>query len=416
MTTTTATMTMTTERKRSRRPHPRCTVPEKGSLWDIMHDHQGKSLFVLPICWTDLHTQLLGCRFTQLPPQSTPTPATSPSSRRSARASSTVVGIGRDLNMLLSRETPRNQLIKTRALRSIISTLFPSHLGKPKTSAELDLRFGKRLFQKATRVHVLWKHPDASMSFDSATTWTSSRSASQLLASMNVNVASDAPVLAFISRSNINHIRRNCFRVVMGPNMTYNAPVHRLQTLRSKNLMPSNLDEDPHFIATIIALAQQSVYTDGPKSNIITPRNVKVRLFTTTEEDEAFIVYTATIPAAFLMMFHEPEKAPTGDAKLKIEYQHVPVWPVLGLKERLGLALGSEIVGDFDTANIDTFASFLDEEEIMSVAETTTSPKRRREVLTEVLNVSFSEDRESNSNDIIGKRRCLEEGRVGVVR
>lgn len=230
---------------------------------------------------------------------------------------------------------------------------------------------------------------------------------------MNVNVASDAPVLAFVSRSNLNHIRRNCFRIVNGPNRAHNGPVHRLQTLRSKNLIPSNLDEDPHFVATIIALAQQSAYVDGPQSNVITPRDVKVRLFTISEEENSFVVYTATVPAAFLMMFHEPDKAPNGDARLKIEYTHVPVWPVLGLKERLGQALGTEIVGNFDALNMETFSE--EEEEIMSVAETT-SPKRRREVLSEVLNASFSEDRESGPNDILGKRRCLEEGRVGLVR
>ncbi|KAI1846495.1 hypothetical protein JX266_007392 [Neoarthrinium moseri] len=418
----TATMTLTAsdedgKKKHTKKPLQRrdCIVPERGSLWDTMRDHQGTSLFVLPICWTDLHTRLLGCRFVRRPTPATSTqPPTSSPRRSPPRASSTVVGIGRDLETLLADQTPRNVVTKTRALRNIVSTLFPTHMCKPKSNAELSIRFGSRVYAKATRAQVIWKHPDASMSFDSATTWTSSRTPSQLLESMNVRVASDAPVLAYVSRSNLNHIRHNCFRVVPGPRMSYNGPVHRLQTLRSKNLIPSNLDEDPHFVATIIALAQQMVYADGLKGKTIAPRDVTVRLFTTSEDDKSFIIYTATVPAAFLMMFHEPEKAPKGDPALNIEYTHVPVWPVLGLKERLGEVLGKEVVGDFDPLNIETFPD--EEEEIMSVAAIT-SPKRRREVLSEVLNVSFSEDREPNTSDginIMGKRRCLEEG-VAVV-
>ncbi|KAK6071404.1 hypothetical protein SCUP234_09718 [Seiridium cupressi] len=391
-------------------PRRQHTVPERGSLWDIMHEHQGTSLYVLPICWTDLHTRLLGCRFIHRPPQTTPTPTVSSSPKRSPRASSAVVGIGRDLDTLMGKDTPRNVMAKTRALRSVISTLFPTHLCKPKSNAELSLRFGSRVYHKATRAQVIWKHHDASMSFDSATTWTSSRSTSQLMASMSVNIAGDTPVLAYVSRSNLNHIRHNCFRILQGPNRSPNTPVHRLQTLRSKNLIPSNLDEDPHFVATIIALAQQQLYPDGFRASTITARDITVRLFTTSEEDEAFIIYTATVPAAFLMMFHEPHKAPKGDAELKIDYTHVPVWPVLGLKERLSQVLGHELVGAFDPLKLETFAD--EEEEIMGVAQTT-SPKRRRDVLSEVLNVSFSEDRESANGDelsIMGKRRCLEEG------
>ncbi|KAH8677289.1 hypothetical protein BX600DRAFT_121529 [Xylariales sp. PMI_506] len=403
-----ATMKATSEEKRCRRRRQLCTVPQRGSLWDIMHDHQGISLFVLPICWTDLHTRLLGCRFTSLSPQ--PTQYLTPPHTYS----STLYGLERDISTIVSLETPRNILTKTRALRSIMSTLFPTHLSKPKSGAELDLRFGKRLYPKAARVQVLWKHPDATMSFDSATTWTSSRSTSQLMASMHVNTGSDAPILAYVSRSNLDHIRRNCFRIIGGPNKSYNWPVHRLQSLRSKNLIPSNPDEDPYFLAVIIALAQQAVYTDVSKSNIISPRTVKVRILTTAEEDEAFIVYTATVPAAFLMMFHEPDKAPAGDAEIKVDYTQVPLRPVLGLKERLGDVLGREVVGDFDPLNIDTFPDNEEDEDILNVTETT--PKRRRDVLSEVFNASFSEDRESSSGDIIRKRRCLEEGRVGVVR
>ena len=404
-------MSTAIDTKRVRKVRRKHTTPEVGSLWDVLHDHQGTSLFVLPICWTDLHPKLLNCRFQQLPPQKTPTPTSSHSPRRSPRTSPTIVALGRDLDTLSSTETPRNMLTKNRALRNVMSTLFPTHLAKPKTCAELDLRFGGRFYPKAVRCQALWRHPDAAMSFDSATTWASNRSASQLISSMHVNFASDEPVLAYVSRSNLDHIRRNCFRIAPGPGRSYNGPVHRLQMLRSKNLIPSNLDEDQYFVAVIIAMAQHSIYGDGPRGAHIAPRDVKVRLMTTCEEDAAFIIYAATVPAASLMMFHEPHKAPASDAQIKVDYTRVPIWPVMGLKERLGQALGRDVVGHFDEHNMEMF-----EEETLAPIPESASPKRRRDVLTEVLNASFSEDRESSRDGNIGKRRCLEEGRVGVVR
>ncbi|RYP64488.1 hypothetical protein DL771_008732 [Monosporascus sp. 5C6A] len=222
----------------------------------------------------------------------------------------------------------------------------------------------------------------------------------------------DAPILAYVSRSQLNHVRRNCFRVLAGPNRTYNGPVHRLQALRSKMLMPKNQDEDQYILAVMITLAQQAAYSEITSSRAtFNPRDLKIRILSTSEEDDSFIVYTGIVPAAFLRMFHEPEKAPQGDTKIQISYAQVPIWPVLGLKERLGQALGGEVVGDFDALNMETY-----EYELPPTPETP-SPKRRREVLTEVFNASFSEDRDSDSPvEVLGKRRRLEEGRVGVVR
>ncbi|RYP34255.1 hypothetical protein DL767_004378 [Monosporascus sp. MG133] len=215
-----------------------------------------------------------------------------------------------------------------------------------------------------------------------------------------------------LCRSQLNHVRRNCFRVLAGPNRIYNGPVHRLQALRSKMLMPKNQDEDQYILAVMIALAQQAAYSEIASSRAaFNPRDLKIRVLSTSEDDDSFIVYTAIVPAAFLRMFHEPEKAPRGDTKIQISYAQVPIWPVLGLKERLGQALGSEVVGDFDALNMETY-----DDELPPTPETP-SPKRRREVLTEVFNASFSEDRDSDSPlEALGKRRRLEEGRVGVVR
>lgn len=166
---------------RIRRKH---VVPEIGSLYDILHDHATTSLFILPLCWTNLHIQLLGCRFTQLPAQETPTPTPSKSSRRATPP--TVLNMSRDLNTLISTELDR-PLLQTRAMKDVLSTLFPTHLSRARTCVDLGIRFGPRWHHRAVRCQAVWKHPDSSStSFDSASTL-SNRSVDQSTASMNVN-------------------------------------------------------------------------------------------------------------------------------------------------------------------------------------------------------------------------------------
>ncbi|KAI0484082.1 hypothetical protein GGR56DRAFT_612251 [Xylariaceae sp. FL0804] len=392
-------------RRRIRRKHK---SPEVGSLYDTMYDHAGESLFVLPICWTDFHKQLLGCRFIARPPHNTPTPSSKLSPQQLRETPIPIFYKGRILDRLMSDNT--TILAKTIALRDILRMMYPNHLSKSRYSADLDLRFGHRRYPNAVRCQWLWQPVTcASASFSSATTVTASQSASHMMASMSVNVANNGPVLAYVSRDYLKKIRTNCFRIARGPS---NAPVCRLQQLRSKNLMPKNADEDQYLIAVMIAMAQHSVYGNMWQGTDFEPRDTPVRVVTTSEGEENLIVYSATVPEALLMMFHDPDKAPRGNTQFEIEYARVPVWPVLGLKERLGQALGADVVGDFANVPMDTYENELQQPATPESA----SPKRRRGVLEEVLNASFSEDRESDCHGRVlgkrtGKRICLEEGK-----
>ena len=144
-------------------------APDVGSLYDLLHDHAHISLYLQPICWTDLHTQVLGCRFVQLPPQKTPTPSQSGSPRR--HTPPTVKKIMGNLSTLMSTERDLSVVTQTRALKHILSALFPAHLSKAKTCADFGLRFGNRCYLRQVRCQAVWKHPDStSISFDSATT------------------------------------------------------------------------------------------------------------------------------------------------------------------------------------------------------------------------------------------------------
>ncbi|KAK4447431.1 hypothetical protein QBC34DRAFT_132624 [Podospora aff. communis PSN243] len=351
------------------RRNTKITRPEVGSLYDIMHENAGSSLYVVPICWTDLHSRLLGVQFQELPAITTPVPDYVPG--RWLEPSSLARGITHELHVLCKKEASHARFIqKNKAIKHVLSTFFPGTLSHTKTGADLNLYFGNLRFKKAVRVACLWKSPsNANTSFDSSATVP----VSSFIDSTPTNdYAPNKPMLAYVSRSQLSMIRKNLFRVVLGPNNTPNEPVSRLQRLRSKMLLPSNSDHDPYLVAVLIAMAQSHFYQQAAERSssqsstdsrngrrkvyIIKPthfHDVKVQLITHDEGDDAtpnFTVYSATVSAAFLERFLHPDKAASsqtasGDG-LQITHTPVPFWPILGLRERLAKALGREIAGD----------------------------------------------------------------------
>ncbi|KAI1418026.1 hypothetical protein F5Y13DRAFT_150405 [Hypoxylon sp. FL1857] len=431
---------MKTKRKRlsSRAKCRKIISPEIGSLYDILHDHATTSLYVPPLCWTDLHTQVLGCRFVPQPPQNTPTPSLTPSPPRTSSGlishgivSETVVFISRSLDVILDPIIPR--FMRSKNIKNLLDKLFPGQLSE--LSPTLTMRCGSDNYVDGVRCQAMWRKPVALQSFDSTTTRSSGSLGGSSVAKSTVPKL-DKPVLAFLDRRHLDCIRRSCFRIPSYPDGSLNIPVHRLQELRSRKLIPKNVDEDHFILATMIAMAQEHAYENVFFGTDFAPTDIQVRVLTVSDEDQSFIVYTGVIPAAFLSMFHEPSRAPPGDAKITIQYQRVPIWPVLGLKERLGQALGQDLVGKIDTDHIETYSdesssgsqsdgSVFEREaaaapsqlrqgndSIPTMPQVTPSPKRKREILSEVLNVSFSEDHESPGypSELLAKRRCLEEG------
>ncbi|KAI0415503.1 hypothetical protein F5X98DRAFT_212972 [Xylaria grammica] len=414
-------------RRRLRPPVPIPICPQPGSLYDILHDHAGLPLFVRPLAWTDLHAKVLGCRFLQLPPHEPPTPPSSCSSSSSfllspqtplspqsppTTASQSIAAFTRGLNYLMSADKP--DINRTNTLATILKSFYPKTLGYPQFYSDLDMRFGPCYYSRVARCQLLYNpiyaYSTASqMSFDSSTTCTPTQSATHWIDSSPF-APNEPAMLAYISRSHLSHARRTGYNIMSGPKGTFNHPVHRLQVLRSKTLLPQNADEDSYFVAVMVAMAQKSVYPDIKSSQGFAPRDVKVHLVTVAEEEHTLIAYTATVPAALLSMFHEPDVAPTGNSEIRIEYSHVPVWPVPGLNERLGKALGFDIVGNFDVNLIYNF-----DEDNLPAWETgssifrSTPPKRKRSIFSEVANTSFSENRDSDRlKDMFPKKRRAE--------
>jgi hypothetical protein len=85
---------------------------------------------------------------------------------------------------------------------------------------------------------------------------------------------------------------------------------------------------------------------------------------------------------------------------IKIEYIEVPIWPILGLRERLGNALGQEILGAFNPDEIDTWEKD---------PEWPGAQNRRREVF---VNSSFEDEPEEVASKKHGVKKSTQ---VGVV-
>ncbi|KAM5361072.1 hypothetical protein ACJZ2D_013341 [Fusarium nematophilum] len=415
---------------RRRRPR-RIYRPAKNSLYDIFHQHAGTSLFVRPICWTDSHAQLLGVRWEELPACDTPHPAMSPGtppSKGHLSPSNTIITLSNALTQILLPDS-MHPILASNAVKTVLMTLWPDTFSKPHYLPELHLCFGGRIYRDAVRAQLLWNFP----SDETKSSYSSFKSVSTRPAeSFNVSTQSspnqspaNMPMICYIGKSQLNSVRNNLFRVAPGPGRSWNEPVFRLQQLRARLLQPSNSDHDSHFVGIFLGMAQRYFYPSpqvgGRRDQRLSPktaippcpnfRDLKLRILTHDTDTSEFIVYTGYVTKEFLEKFHDPFKAPSGDddaaiSGVRIEYTRVPIWPILGLRERLGKALGHDVVGPFNPEEIETWETDPEKQD---------TGKRKREVLSEVLNNSFDEDSDDEPA-LVSKKRCLSEGTpVGVV-
>jgi hypothetical protein len=379
--------------------------PTENSLYDIMHEHAGTSLFVRPIFWTDQHLDLLNIRFEQLPPCDTPVPfgmVDWPPSQGHLRPSPAIRTLSDSLSELLaplSWQSVQNSI----PVKAVMSQLWPDAFQSSRMLPELDLHFGAKTYRAAVRAPLMWDFPVLGTP---RSPYTSHGTATK-------PYPTSLPMICYIGKRQLASVRRNLFRISPGPKGIINHPVARLQKLRSKMLWPTNRDEDPHLAGIFLAMAQRHFLESGETSTKPRFQDVKLRILMDDPDKSAFVVYTATVTRKFLERFHDPFSTPDGSSVrlgelpgMKIEYTDVPFWPILGLRERLGKALGQDIVGSFDPDVIETW---VDEEPM----EMNKPNKRKRGALSEVVNASFEEDTEEETVDeppLSGKKRCLSEG------
>lgn len=412
------------ENTKPRRPRRvnRIIRPQAGSLYDILHENQGESLFIIPICWQDHHARLLGVQWDHHSAIRTPVPDfNSMSSKYPPRPTKVATDLSRDLTTVLATDPSQLQIA---ALKSVMATLFPATLSRARSDLNLEIRFGDQVLRRGVRVPIIWKQYDQnSRSFDSASTKVASSygripsGSQQSFASQNSDwsrrssqTCSDQPVLAFINRTHLHQVRSNLYRVMPGPNGTANVPVDNLQKLRCKRLVPQNADQDSYLVAVMLAIAQwqcypqrskypsrwpsQSASQPGQDASFTQPefRDVPVKVITQDHGAAEFVIYSAVVSAVFLERFACPSKAPKAadvqDGGLDISVTRVQIWPVLGLKERLAKALGTEIAGDLachDIADTDIETWETEQERAFRLGNL----KRKREALSKVFNKSF---------------------------
>ncbi|PHH84256.1 hypothetical protein CDD83_2238 [Cordyceps sp. RAO-2017] len=387
----------------------------------MLRQHAGTALYVRPVAWTDLHTKLLGARFRELPPCDAPVPANRPGSAPSRGhmwPSGTILSLSEALTQII---LPSPGLVPfsspgSRAVHSVLSILWPGPFQQPNRRFLLHLFVGDRLYRNAVRTPMLWDYPAAGSSCPSS-------SSSGPHADPRLR---HRPMMCYVDREQLTAMRQQLWYTPPAPHGSPNLPVSRLHRVRSRALMPANPDLDVQIVAMFLAMAQKHFYPeprdDAPEPNeswcppdadppALDFHDLKLRILSRDSRTAEFILYTGYVTAKFLERFHNPREAPLDEdgnvPGLRIEYARVPIWPILGLRERLGRALGEDIVGPFDPTEMETWEFDKGEERAAQGSD-----KRKREAPLPTLDKSFEDASDGERpGHASGKRR-----RVGTTR
>lgn len=233
--------------------------------------------------------------------------------------------------------------------------------------------------------------------------------------------------MAFFSKELLEDKRRNkLYAAAPGPKGCPNKAVNRLMELRINKILPTNRDHDPLLIATFLAMAQKQFYPPTPPIRRWANRHeargapmpefkdVKLRVITGNSGSE-ISVYTAVVTAAFLERFHMPTKSPRNNAGgigMTIEHTKVPVWPLLGLKERLARTLGTDFIGEeLDQQGMETWGDESDTESVATEcypSRTNSDAQLSRQALCIIPNEKLAAALDETESSSPLKRRRLE--------
>ncbi|KAH7108904.1 hypothetical protein EDB81DRAFT_849452 [Dactylonectria macrodidyma] len=344
------------------------------------NEHADTKLFVLPICWTGLHARILGTRWRELPPCDSPKSTVKrgdPPTQGHLQPSRTISALSESLTEILQPDAKDNSLCS--AITTVLKILWPKPFSELSQRSKLHLYFRDRVYRDAVRVQIMWNFlTDKSRSKSFRPVSTCSADCFNTLAvdsSIYSQAPANLPMLCYIGGSQIANRRRNLLRVLRGlENNTGNEPGDRLRKLKAKLLVPSNSSHDAYLVGVFLAMAQKHFYpppsVSSRRSSLLTKertipsgpnfQNIKLRILTHGTDTSDFIVYTGYVTKEFLEKFRNPSKRPrdSGEVELsgiRIEFTRVPIWPILGLRERLGQALGHDVVGHFSCNEIETW-------------------------------------------------------------
>ncbi|PWI65126.1 hypothetical protein PCL_07425 [Purpureocillium lilacinum] len=340
--------------------------PEKGSIYDIIRGIPRRLRLRLPrnVTLADLGVHFGSQRRRDaLHPGSTLGGPLNPA-RGHFHPSKTITALCDALSQMLSPKATKEQ--KSAGAAQALSILWPGAFRACTSSPTLDLSLGHDVHRDIIRVDILWSLPSDGRSINR----TSSVGARKHLAGLH----SPTPMGSKPSMPKICYINRNMSamkihgrsRAARGKN---NIPVRELPHRRVRSPNAADPDHYTQLAAIFLAMAQrhfddrQSILREGAPS-AASFESVKLLIVTheeigPDESESDFIIYSAHVTAAFVARFYAPYKAPPeqkgGVPGLNINCCRVQVWPILGLRERLGTALGEDIVGTFDPVKIETW-------------------------------------------------------------
>lgn len=345
---------------------------EPGSINHRLQSSAETSLFTRPVCWTDLHASLLNIVFREVvadrdPPLGRNTKFTKATHAMPGAWDETKTdadSIWRDAARVADENTVH------KALLAMYGTPFMDKIKSP----DMNIWFGHKVYRDVIRVPAMWHLPDVTAaspdaSFSSGTTNpnTSFMVSTSIPSSPAPTIPDTAPpplpMMAHVNRRQLNMVRMTPFRIYSRPDKGPNVPVIALAKLRSRLYTPVNPDEDVYVVSVFLAMAQGHFYRnhDVPPS---TPpptaantelwmpafHDLKLRVLVDDRNPDQFIIYTTTVTTAFLSQFHNPHKAfadaSSKPAGLDITYTKVLYEPCNTFRERLGLALGADVVGE----------------------------------------------------------------------
>ena len=349
----------------------RLSKPTKISLLGIMRQNDRSSLFERPLRWTDLHVRLLGVQFSELAPSDKPHPARtvpgSSPSKGTLYPSTTIQTLSESLSRILVpventtiAASPLEEAAIANAVNTAMSTLWPDAFQFAKTHLKMPIYFNGRAYDKAIDMMVAWNAPGPGQSNSRSGKLICTRLQAGKGKSTRGADAPNLPTICYVGKDQLADMRRKLFRIRSPLQGFANEPVERLRELCIGKLAPANSDQDAYMGGLFLAMAQAHFYKTheqlvaNGESGQPDFQDIKLRILSHDSCTEEFIVYTCVVTAGFLDRFHSPRhtpKAPDGNTVpgLDIQYVKVPIWPILGLRERIGLALG-DFVGLFDPA------------------------------------------------------------------
>ncbi|KAJ3453076.1 hypothetical protein MRS44_018731 [Fusarium solani] len=275
--------------------------------------------------------KLLDVRWQELSPCDTPRQVSSSSAASSSghlNRPPTATSIMDELTHIQEAPPDSERALVTGAIGSVFETFWPNTFSQPSCSVGLSLHVGTSTFLDVVTAELMWNLTSDAISSQSSPI--SSRTRPRMI--------------CYIDMVQLASSRNHCFHVRSGPPGTLNEPVARLHQVKARKLVPASSKRDPYLAGVFLAMAQSHFYPH------LSSRDMQKRRLDQRER----LPSSSLKDVKLQILIHDTATGATMSG-FKIEYTSVPLWPFLGLRERLGKAFGQDVVGVFNADEMETW-------------------------------------------------------------